>query len=74
MSDEKIGLDFNHEMPDYKLTAGLLAEILFKHLQELENKYREENDDLNYNNGFADGVQQSMNEITKILDKAKKLD
>lgn len=44
------------------------AEVLIRELQQLEKKKR--NQGLNE---YADGVQQSINEVVKILDKQKGL-
>jgi len=49
-------------------TLKIDANILIKRLQELEKKKRQQG-----LNEYADGVQQSINEITKELDKQKGL-
>jgi len=49
------------------MNKNINSEILIRELQQLEKRKR--------NQGmqeFADGVQQSINEIVKILDKQKK--
>jgi hypothetical protein len=48
-------------------------DLLIEKLKEIEDNYRMDNNKLNYNNGFADGVQKSINEIEKMLDKNKDL-
>jgi len=44
------------------------AEVLIRELQQLEDKKRKQG-----MQEFADGVQQSINEVVKILDKQKGL-
>ena len=43
------------------------VEKLIESLKEIEDNYRMDNNKLNYNNGFADGVQKSINEINRLL-------
>lgn len=57
----------------YKIMKGdkmenINAEVLIRELQQLEKKKR--NQGLNE---YADGVQQSINEVVKMLDKQKGL-
>lgn len=59
------------------------VEKLFERLQALEkkhrdiqkkkfdNRYNDETQTFYYEQGFSDGVQQSMNEITAILDEIR---
>ena len=46
------------------------AQKLLNRLSELEEKHRSraETDKLDYENGFADGIQQAKNEIVGLLD------
>ena len=45
------------------------VESLIEKLQEIESNYRMDNNKLNYNNGFADGVQKSIDEIKEMLNE-----
>jgi len=51
--------------------SNIDIDLLIEKLKEIEDNYRMDNNKLNYNNGFADGVQKSINEIEKMLDKNK---
>ena len=48
--------------------AKINIDLLIEKLREMEGNYRMDNNKLNYNNGFADGVQKSIEEIEKMLD------
>jgi len=51
------------------IMSNINIDLLIEKLKEIEDNYRMDNNKLNYNNGFADGVQKSINEIEKMLDK-----
>ncbi|MGM0498648.1 MAG: hypothetical protein ACQERL_00385 [Bacillota bacterium] len=51
--------------------SSININLLIEKLKEIENNYRMDNNKLNYNNGFADGVKKSINEIEKMMDKNK---
>lgn len=50
------------------MSKNINAILLIRELQQLEKKKRKQG-----YNAYADGVQQSINEIVKILDKQKGL-
>lgn len=45
------------------------VEQLIENLREIEDNYRFDNNKLNYNNGFADGVKKSIDEIKKMMNE-----
>lgn len=51
------------------MSKDINIDLLIERLEEIENNYRMDNNKLNYNNGFADGVQKSIDEIKKILNE-----
>lgn len=51
--------------------ANINVDLLIKNLREIEKNYRMDNNKLNFNNGFADGVQRSIEEIEKMVEKNK---
>jgi len=53
--------------------VNLNAKLLIKEIQKLEEKHRELAEGSEYEAGFADGLQQAINEISKELDRSKGL-
>ncbi|CCU80483.1 hypothetical protein HSACCH_02073 [Halanaerobium saccharolyticum subsp. saccharolyticum DSM 6643] len=49
--------------------VNINVDLLIKNLKEIEKNYRMDNNKLNFNNGFADGILRSIEEIEKIAEQ-----